>query len=549
MHIVQTAAVAEILRGGDVLLASHTGSGKTLAYLLPLVKLLRDAEKRGEAQSKPKRPRAIVLGPTRELTDQILSVAKSISHHAKFRSACVNGGGSMGQQKEALTQPLDILVGTPQKLVQHAEKGHLFWGDVQYVVLDEADTMFDKGFGPEVKAVLGPLRSKAQPASAILVVATLSQAVRKLLDAEFPGLKRVETSSLHRGVLGARHSFLAAPPDSNKLDVLAQVVTGEAARGRRLMVFCNTLDSCRATEHHLRERGVPTLCYHGDIPLDGRRQAIAQFSAAEPGPEGQPVLVCTDLAARGLDMPGRVDHVVNFDFPLNPMDYIHRTGRTARAGASGRITSIVTKRDAVLAGRIEAALAANQPLDDLSAAKGVLPAHMRPKPETLKRKEEEAAALRNSRKGLRGAARVAAGRLAAGRPSAPVKGGSKTVYGPPKPRSASPGFARKSGAVGTTGRDRKGPFAFSATVQGSANSDGSNSSSSSTSGDPSTGSKYSRAKAETGGGSGRKFSKNKPGSSSGSSGSGNPSGQKGKSIRLGGRRGENKVKAAFLRSK
>ncbi|KAK9915806.1 hypothetical protein WJX75_004286 [Coccomyxa subellipsoidea] len=439
---IQAQAVSEVLRGGDVLLASHTGSGKTLAYLLPLIKLLKDAEMSGAAQAKPKRPRAVILGPTRELTDQILSVAKSISHKAKFRSACVNGGGSMGQQKESLAQPLDILVGTPQKLVQHAEKGHLYWGDVQYVVLDEADTMFDKGFGPEVKAVLGPLRSKSHPANTILVVATLSQAIRKLLDAEFPGLKRVETSSLHRGVVGARHSFLAAPPNANKLDVLVQVVTGEAARGKRLMVFCNTLDSCRATEHHLRERGVPTLCYHGDVPLDGRREAIAQFSSGDTGPEGQPVLVCTDLAARGLDMPAAVDHVVNFDFPMNPVDYIHRTGRTARAGASGRITSIVAKRDAVLASRIQAALADNRPLDELSAAKGVLPAHMRPKPETLKRKEDEARAMRNSRKGLRGAARVAADR-----PGAPVKGGGKTAYGPPKARGGSSGFARKTGAA------------------------------------------------------------------------------------------------------
>ena len=195
-----------------------------------------------------------------------------------------------------LAQPLDILIGTPQKLMQHAEKGNLFWGDVQYVVLDEADTMFDKGFGPEVRAVLGPLRSKAHPANAVLVVATLSkvssqilfcsgtctrwcsapvmrsmqlhgtqylaqtlgdmvakccagwrdshslfvhaccithgrrvhdsmhsvQAIRSLLSTEFPDLKHIETSTLHRGVAGARHSFLPSPPALNKLDVLRQ---------------------------------------------------------------------------------------------------------------------------------------------------------------------------------------------------------------------------------------------------------------------------------------------------------------------------------------
>ena len=229
-----------------MLLASHTGSGKTLAYLLPLVRRggagcgvlkvrlltahaaaqierLKQQEDQQGTFGKPRRPRALVLGPTRELTDQILRVAKGLSHHAKFRAVCVNGGGpelaallpdrqtsgrlkpeahvglSPSQQRDALAKPVDLVIGTPQKVAQHAEAGNLFYGDVQVscvcsctlpctrlsqvlrlfsaqlVVLDEADTLLEKGFKGEVETVLRPLRSKAQPATCTLVVATFTK--------------------------------------------------------------------------------------------------------------------------------------------------------------------------------------------------------------------------------------------------------------------------------------------------------------------------------------------------------------------------------------
>jgi len=373
------------------------------------VKLLKDQERQGGAAARAKRPRALVLGPTRELTDQILSVAKSISHHAKFRSACVNGGGSPAQQAAALATPLDILVGTPQKIVQQAEKGLLFFGDVQYVILDEADTMFDKGFGPEVRALLTPVRKKEQPAVCILVLATLKKEIQQLLATEFPRMRQVKTSSLHRGVSTAKHSFFPVPALENKLEHLAQMVSADAAKGKRVMIFCNTLDSCRAADHFLQDRGVLTCCYHGDVPLGGRREAIERFAPAEDSLEklDQPVLVCTDLAARGLDMPGRVDHVINFDFPRNPIDYIHRAGRTARAGVTGKITSLLQRRDKVLASRIEDAILYGRPLDELSGDRSDLPPNMRPKPETLQRRamERKAEKHASSNRGTRGAAR------------------------------------------------------------------------------------------------------------------------------------------------
>lgn len=446
---IQAASVPAIIRDrrSDFLLASHTGSGKTLAYLLPLVHLLKQTESAGVI-TKPRRPRALVLGPTRELTDQILAVAKSLSHRAKFRSVCVNGGGDWGKQREQLTRAVDILIGTPTRVVQHAEKSSLYYGDVDVVVIDEADTMFDRGFGPEVKAILTAVRNKPHPARCIMVSATMTKAVRRLIEEECPRMRTIETQTLHRGVVGARHTFLPLPGSGDRLDTLFQVISGEQERGKRIMVFCNTIASCRAAEHHLRERGLPTVCYHGDVPMEDRRGAIAIFSQDDNGCGGRPVMVATDLAARGLDVPGRVDHVINFDFPLNPIDYLHRTGRTARAGATGRITSLIGKGDRVLAQRVEDALARGLPLDQLSANKNVLPPHMRPKPETLLRRAQERKAAKQSGRGIRGSKRNAAS------DGSPVKkAGRRTGDGKPK----SPVKQQMRGSLG--GKQKKRSFA------------------------------------------------------------------------------------------
>lgn len=397
---IQAASIPALIhdRKSDFILASHTGSGKTLAYLLPLVHALKEEEAWSGVPIKPGRPRALVLGPTRELAEQIHAVCKSLSHVAKFRTVLATGSGEMSSQRMALQRPLDILVATPARVVQHASRGNMYYGDVQCIVLDEADTMLDRGFGLEVGQILEAVRSKRRegvsPARCILVSATMSKAVKRLITEQFPNIRTIETSTLHRGVQGAKHIFLPVIGTDNKLDMAMRVVEGDVARGHRVMVFCNTLDSCRAAEHRLREQGLSTVCYHGDVPLEERKEALVKFSSEEV-----PILVATDLAARGLDIPGRVDHVVNFDFPLNPIDYLHRTGRTARAGASGKITSLVAKSDRVLAQRIEEALGRGLPLDQLSASKASLPPHMRPKPETLARRAAERKASLHSRRG------------------------------------------------------------------------------------------------------------------------------------------------------
>ncbi|KAK1435510.1 hypothetical protein QVD17_01275 [Tagetes erecta] len=363
---IQCLGIPAVLDEKSVVLGSHTGSGKTLAYLLPLVQLLRQDEVVNGMVMKPRRPRAVVLCPTRELCEQVFSVAKSISHHARFRSTMVSGGGRLRPQEDALNSPIDMVVGTPGRVLQHIEEGNLVYGDIKYLVLDEADTMFDRGFGPDIRKFLGPLKNRAQKADGlgfqtILVSATMTNAVQKLVDEEFHGIEHLRTSTLHKKVASARHDFIKLSGSENKLEALLQVLEPSLAKGNRVMVFCNTLNSSRAVDHFLSENQLATVNYHGEVPAVERVENLKNFKSNDGD---CPTLVCTDLAARGLDLD--VDHVIMFDFPLNSIDYLHRTGRTARMGAKGKVTSLITKKDLTLANRVEEAMRKNESLESLT---------------------------------------------------------------------------------------------------------------------------------------------------------------------------------------
>ncbi|CAA0841994.1 DEAD-box ATP-dependent RNA helicase 39 [Striga hermonthica] len=363
---IQRIGIPAVLKGRSVVLGSHTGSGKTLAYLLPLVQLLRKDEAMHGIMLKPRRPRAVLLCPTRELCEQVFRVAKSLSHHARFRSTMLSGGGRLKPQEDSLNSPIDMVVGTPGRVLQHIEDGNLVYGDIKYLVLDEADTMFDHGFGPDIRKFLGPLRNRASKPDGlgfqtVLVTATMTKAVQKLVDEEFQGIVHLRTSTLHKRIASARHDFIKLSGSENKLEALLQVLEPSLAKGNRVMVFCNTLNSSRAVDHFLSENQISTVNYHGEVPAEQRIENLEKFKSNDGD---CPTLVCTDLAARGLDLD--VDHVIMFDFPLNSIDYLHRTGRTARMGAKGKVTSLVAKRDSMLATRIEEAIAKNESLESLS---------------------------------------------------------------------------------------------------------------------------------------------------------------------------------------
>ncbi|KXZ44227.1 hypothetical protein GPECTOR_71g588 [Gonium pectorale] len=271
---IQSLAIPALTqRPGNYFLASHTGSGKTLAYLLPLVQALKAEEAAGFVP-RPKRPRVLVLGPTRELTEQITGVAKRLCHTAKFRAACLNAYRSMADQSRFLAGPVDVLVATPTRFLQHVKEGNVFYRDIRWLVVDEADTVFEQGWGPEVASILAPLRTKPQPANVLLVTASLAKPVQRAIRELVPDAQELKTSTLHKAVSGSSHQFLTLPPGANKLQLLAEILGSDSRRSQKVLVFCNTMDSCRAVEHFSREEGMRCVCYHGEMPGE-ERQPIA----------------------------------------------------------------------------------------------------------------------------------------------------------------------------------------------------------------------------------------------------------------------------------
>ena len=368
---IQAKALVAVRRGGNVFIASHTGSGKTLAYLLPVIQRLKEDENAaGERLAKPRRPKVIVTCPTRELAEQVAEVAKEVSHIAKFSSYLVIGGKSLGTQKERLDSPIDVIIGTPGRLVKHVEQGNLFLGSVDALILDEADTLFEAGFGDDVKRMLRPLKARPEGKTCVLVSATMPERLKKLVDDELPNMQYVKTESLHRSAPNLKHRFVDCPGDVDKMKVLEQIVVPEHGQGKKVMIFCNTMPSCIAVERTMFEANIRTVQYHGDMTSDSRAESMRDFIDANSA--DNLTMVCTDLAARGLDF-GRVkvDHVINFDFPMNPIDYIHRSGRTARAGAGGKVTNLVTKKDRVLAGEIDTAVKLGLPIDNATSSRAI----------------------------------------------------------------------------------------------------------------------------------------------------------------------------------
>ncbi|MBI5269049.1 MAG: DEAD/DEAH box helicase [Burkholderiales bacterium] len=340
MTPIQAKAIPIVLSGRDVMGAAQTGTGKTAAFSIPLLqKMLRHEN----ASASPARHpvRALVLAPTRELADQVAQNVKAYAKHSNLRSAVVFGGIDMKPQTAQLKAGVEILIATPGRLLDHIEAKNAVLNQVEYVVLDEADRMLDIGFLPDLQRILSYLPKQRQT---LLFSATFSPEIKKLANSYLQDPVLVEVARPNATASTVEQRFFSVD-DDDKRRAVRHLLRERAIT--QAIVFVNSKLGCARLARSFERDGLRTSALHGDKSQDERLKSLAAFKAGEVD-----LLVATDVAARGLDIAD-LPAVFNFDVPFNAEDYVHRIGRTGRAGASGLAFTLVTRGDARLVGDIE----------------------------------------------------------------------------------------------------------------------------------------------------------------------------------------------------
>ena len=329
---IQAAAIPFVLAGRDILAAAQTGTGKTAAFALPILeRLRRDAN---TAVSPARHPvRTLVLAPTRELAVQVEESFRTYGRSLPLRSAVVHGGVPMNPQTKALWTGVEILVATPGRLLDHLGQGKLNLGQVEILVLDEADRMLDMGFIPDVRRIVDMLPARQQT---LFFSATFSEEIRRLAREFLRNPATVEVAP--RNTIADNLSQVLYPVDAaSKADLLVHLLRRDQMS--QVLVFTRTKTAAGRLAGHLDRRGVNAVAIHGDRSQPERTRALEDFKRGDVA-----VLVATDVASRGLDIE-ELPYVVNYELPYDPQDYIHRIGRTGRAGASGIAISLVSPEE------------------------------------------------------------------------------------------------------------------------------------------------------------------------------------------------------------
>jgi ATP-dependent RNA helicase RhlE len=340
---IQQAAIPAVFTGRDVIGCAQTGTGKTAAYLLPVLHRL--------LQNATPGPRVLVVLPTRELAVQVDTQRRELTSRTSLRGTAIHGGVPFAPQAHALRANVDVVAATPGRLLDHLARYSAWCHRVQVLVLDEADRMLDMGFLPDLRRILSYFPQQRQT---LLLSATLPPAIAALAEEMLCDPLTVAVGSQSTPPARLAHTVYPVSPP-HKTALLMALLARPAVAG--VLVFTRTKHRADRLTHTLDGAGFRVTCLHGDRTQPQRLQALEGFRRG-----AYQILVATDLAARGLDIE-RISHVVNYDVPGCPEDYVHRVGRTARAGADGEALTLMTPAETVQMRGIERWLGQTLPLE------------------------------------------------------------------------------------------------------------------------------------------------------------------------------------------
>ncbi|MEG0885797.1 MAG: DEAD/DEAH box helicase, partial [Janthinobacterium sp.] len=323
---IQQQAIPLALDGRDLLAGAQTGTGKTAAFGLPLLQHLATSPQ--SVGNGPRRPRALVLAPTRELATQVHDSLRGYSKYLRIPSACIYGGVGMGNQLDMLRRGVDLLVACPGRLIDHLERRSVDLSGVEILVLDEADRMLDMGFLPSIKRILAKL--PRQNRQTLLFSATFEDSIKQLALEFMHNPEQIQVTP--KNTVAETITHRVHPVDGARKRELLLHLLAKDSRVQTL-VFGRTKHGCDKLADFLEKSGIKTAAIHGNKSQGQRLRALADFKAGRVT-----VLVATDIAARGIDI-NELPKVINYDLPMVPEDYVHRIGRTGRNGSTGEAVS------------------------------------------------------------------------------------------------------------------------------------------------------------------------------------------------------------------
>jgi ATP-dependent RNA helicase RhlE len=338
---VQAHAIPKLLNGESLVAVSETGSGKTLSYALPVLHRLKVLENEKNPVTQEAHPRALVLVPTRELGEQVTKVFKPFTHTTRLRVRSVLGGTTMEVARRNIQGQFEILVATPGRLLQLIERKLLSLEDIRTLVFDEADQMLDQGFMADAKTIVRFCDRDRQLA---LFSATVSAPVEDLISSLFSGVEVFRSTGSHQ-VVPTLKTENRRIVNGKRFPILEKVLAEKVSGGT--LIFTNTRDQCDKLYEELTTLGRKCVLYRGEMDKVERRANLKSFR------DGQvEIMISTDLASRGLDLE-HVGLVINYHLPQEMENYIHRVGRTARAGRQGRVINFITERDEKLMAKVQ----------------------------------------------------------------------------------------------------------------------------------------------------------------------------------------------------